>query len=412
MVHIMAFLFFHTILFVAVLGSIKGASATVCNEKEDDGTYKFDNLVSWVRHNGGRVHDDLGLTNHQHASRLVRGGVALENIKAGSELLFLPWDIVFGTIDGTSAVPDNKCEVLQSYASEVDKKRESFWYPYLTLDDSLSSRVPSLWNELAMSELQGLPPYGKTGGLTDWYSSNCANGVSFSKLPSSSRRALLAAITRAAGLRWLPIYDLLNHHNGMLNTNSYASAKGNTVTTTKDIAKGEEIFMTYRGGKENTVPDLFRRYGFVEQWPQYYEWEGENKTQTMQFLILPGENVAIYPSPNMMSQIGHGSLIVGDLLASIEKHNQSLMTKLVEFRKMALTLVATFSTTVEEDTVILQTTNDNLQMISQDLFEEIEQQMDISSAISYRIHLKQAIQIALDATNRLLDLHEDTAAEL
>ena len=79
---------------------------------------------------------------------------------------------------------------------------------------------------------------------------------------------------------------------------------------------------------------------------------------------------------------------------------------------MSLTLIATFATTVEEDTVILQTTNDNLQMISQDLFDEIEQQMDISSAISYRIHLKQAIQIALDATNRLLDLHKDTAAEL
>ena len=405
------------LLFLTILvATIDVASATVhrYNEKEDDGTYKFDNLVAWVRHNGGRVHDHLGLTNHEHSDRLVRGGVAIENIKAGSELLFLPWNIVFGTIDDTAAVPDNKCEVLQRYASEVDRGRESFWYPYLALDDSLSSRVPSLWNELAMSELQGLPPYGSTGGLTDWYSSNCADGVSFSKLPSSSRQALLAAITRAAGLRWLPIFDLLNHHNGMLNTQSVASHKGNTVTTTKDIVKGEEIFMTYRGGKENTVPDLFRRYGFVEEWPQYYEWEGENdKTQTMQFLILPGEIVAIYPSPNMMSHIGHSSLIIEDLLASIEKHNQSLlMTKLIEFRKMAVALIETFSTSVEEDTVILQTTKDNLLMISKDLFEEIEQQMDISSAISYRIHLKQAIQIGLDATNRLLDLHGDTAAEL
>ena len=152
----------------------------------------------------------------------------------------------------------------------------------------------------------------------------------------------------------------------------------------------------------------------MEEWPQYYEWEGENdKTQTMQFLILPGEIVAIYPSPNMMSHIGHSSLIIEDLLASIEKHNQSLlMTKLIEFRKMAVALIETFSTSVEEDAVILQTTKDNLLMISKDLFEEIEQQMDISSAISYRIHLKQAIQIGLDATNRLLDLHGDTAAEL
>ena len=138
------------LLFLTILvATIDVASATVhrYNEKEDDGTYKFDNLVAWVRHNGGRVHDHLGLTNHEHSDRLVRGGVAIENIKAGSELLFLPWNIVFGTIDDTAAVPDNKSEVLQRYASEVDRGRESFWYPYLALDDSLSSRVPSLWNE-------------------------------------------------------------------------------------------------------------------------------------------------------------------------------------------------------------------------------------------------------------------------
>lgn len=172
---------------------VGAAAAAYTDEKEDDGTFKFENLVAWVKRNGGRVDDRLGLTNHQHGDRLVRGGVALQNIKAGSELLFLPWSIVFGTIDDTAAVPDNKCEVLQSYASEVDAGRASFWYPYLALDDSLSSRVPSLWDELAISELQGLPPYGSTDGLTDWYSSNCADGVSFSNLPSSSREALLCS---------------------------------------------------------------------------------------------------------------------------------------------------------------------------------------------------------------------------
>jgi len=369
-----------------------------------------------VKHNGGRVDDRLGLTNHQHGDRLVRGGVALQNIKAGSELLFLPWSIVFGTIDDTAAVPDNKCEVLQSYASEVDAGRASFWYPYLALDDSLSSRVPSLWNELAISELQGLPPYGSTDGLTDWYSSNCADGVSFSNLPSSSRQALLAAITRAAGLRFLPVYDLLNHHNGMLNTKSFADIKGDTITTTTDIAKGEEIFMTYRGGKENTVSEMFRRYGFVEEWPQYYSWdqreESDGGTSTMQFLILPGHKVAIYPPPNMVSQIGQGTLIIADLLASTEKHNQGLSTaQLMQFGKVGVRLIATFTTTVEEDAVILQTMKDKLPMMPEDLSGETEELMDIISAIYYRIHFKQAITMALDAANRVLALRED-ASEL
>jgi len=166
----------------------------------------FGNLVAWVRQSGGRVNDRLGLTNHQHGDRLIRGGVALQPIEVGSELLFIPWKTVFATVGDTATVPDNVCEVLQNYASEVKAGSDSFWYPYLSLDDSLSTvgRVPSLWSELAISELQGLPPFASTAGLTDWFSSNCAERLSFLNLPSSSRQALLAAITRAAGMMFFP----------------------------------------------------------------------------------------------------------------------------------------------------------------------------------------------------------------
>ena len=406
------------------------AAAASTNEKEDDGTYKFDNLVAWVQQNGGRVNDHLGLTNHQHGNhQVVRGGVALQNIQSGSELLFLPWNIVFGTIHDTPTLPDNKCDVLQSYASEVDAGRASFWYPYLALDTSLSSRVPSVWSDLAIAELQGLPPYGRTAGLTDWYSSNCANDVPFSDLPSSSRQALLAAVTRAAGLRFLPVYDLLNHHNGMLNTECLAVQEGVTLTTTTDIHKGDEIFNSYGGGQVNTVAEMFRKYGFVDEWPQHHSWEqrdeegdvddddggGGMNTMTMHFLVLPGQNnVAIYPPPSMLSQIGDNTLDIDDLLVETEKHNQGLSTQqLIHFSKVLADLIATLITTVDEDTVILQQMNDNLRMmiLSQDISGEIEQLMDIVSAISYRIQFKQSIRMAFDATTQVLSLRND-AGEL
>mmetsp|Transcript_28623 Transcript_28623/g.42319 ORF Transcript_28623/g.42319 Transcript_28623/m.42319 type:complete len:428 (+) Transcript_28623:69-1352(+) len=405
--------------FIEAVGAADEAASAYVNEKEDDGTYKFENLLAWVRHNGGRVDYRLGLTNHQYGDRSVRGGVALQNIKAGSELLFLPWNIVFGTIDDTATVPENKCEVLQSYASEVDAGSASFWYPYLALDDSLSSRVPSLWNELAILELQGLPPFGNTfDGITDWYSSNCADDVSFSNLPSSSRQALLAAITRAAGLRFLPVYDLLNHHNGMLNTKTLADTKGVTVTTTTDILKGEEPFMSIRGGQENTVSEMFRRYGFVEEWPRYHsldqkddESNGGTKN-TMQFLILTGEIVAIYPPPSLLSQIGHGTLNIDDLLATAEKHNQGLSTEqLIQFGKLGVGFIDNFITTVEEDAAIIQKMKDNFLTMPQNLSGEIEQLTDIIDAIYYRIQFKQSIKIAADATIKILALRTD-ASEL
>jgi len=74
-------------------------------------------------------------------------------------------------------------------------------------------------------------------------------------------------------------------------------------------------------------------------------------------------------------------------------------------------LIATLITTVDEDTVILQQMNDNLRMMSEDLHGEIEQIMDIISAISYRIQFKQSIRTALDATNQVLLLRND-AGEL
>jgi hypothetical protein len=76
-------------------------------------------------------------------------------------------------------------------------------------------------------------------------------------------------------------------------------------------------------------------------------------------------------------------------------------------------LIATLITTVDEDTVILQQMNDNLRMmiLSQDISGEIEQLMDIVSAISYRIQFKQSIRMAFDATTQVLSLRND-AGEL
>mmetsp|Transcript_16534 Transcript_16534/g.22179 ORF Transcript_16534/g.22179 Transcript_16534/m.22179 type:complete len:121 (+) Transcript_16534:1949-2311(+) len=102
-------------------------------------------------------------------------------------------------------------------------------------------------------------------------------------------------------MRFLPIYDLLNHHNGLLNTQSHADVKGDTITITKDIAEGEEIFMSYRGGKDDTVSEVFRRYGFVESLPQYWSWTDDQGDKdvgiasTRQFLLLPDKVVVIYP---------------------------------------------------------------------------------------------------------------------
>ena len=395
-----------------IVVSKETVEATSNNSNIDDDTHKFEKLVAWVRHNGGRVDDRLSLANHRHGNRVIRGGVALQPIEAGTELLFIPWKIVLGTIVGdTATVPKNLCEVFQNYASEVEKGTDSFWFPYLSLDDSLSTvgRVPSLWNELAISELQGLPPYGRTAGLTDWFSLNCAEGVTFSNLPESTRQSLLAAITRAAGMRFLPIYDLFNHHNGLLNTKSHANEKGTTITITKNIAEGAEIFLSYRGGTDNTVSEVYRRYGFVEPWPQYWSWTDRgdkdgSTVSTIQFLLLPNNVVIIYPPDRILSQIGESVLHLEDFLASAEEHNQRLSTEeLVRFRRTGQALLSSLTTT-EEDIAILYKMEQHLSRQVKEAGNtiETEQLSDQISAVDYRIHFKAAIQVAIRAAGNVL----------
>ncbi|KAL3785181.1 hypothetical protein ACHAW5_011206 [Stephanodiscus triporus] len=396
---------------VAFAAAFDGSGASNSGEIGSDDNTKFGDLVAWVRRNGGRVDDRLGLKNHQHGEVSIRGGVALLPLDEGSELLFLPWKLVLGTTGENSTVSEDKCSVLQYYASEVEAGPGSFWYPYLALDDSLSSigRVPSLWNDSVISELQGLPPFlESTSGLTGWFSSNCVDGVPFSSLPRSNRQALLAAITRAAGMRFLPIYDLLNHHNGMLNTQSKADVKGVTITITRNVTEGQELFMSYRGGKDSTASDTFRRYGFVESWPQHWKLiddkDGSDASGGMQFLLLPDKVVTIFPTDSILSQIGAPGLQLSDFLASTHNHNQMIsVERLIGFSRFGQDLMSSLATTTKEDNVILRNLRLNLSQQNLNSIKS-EQLRDLMSAVDYRMQFKESIQMAIDAAEKVLTL--------
>jgi hypothetical protein len=67
-------------------------------------------------------------------------------------------------------------------------------------------------------------------------------------LPTLTATALLvtAQDTRGADIGLLPIYDLMNHNNGELNTYiDDAETSGWKVVTRQDIEKGSELFNSY-----------------------------------------------------------------------------------------------------------------------------------------------------------------------
>ena len=350
-------------------------------------------LVDWVRANGGRVDERLGMGPNLDGAG--RGAVALHDIEAGTELLFCPWALVLGTVGDTSKVPTEHCDVLNTYAAQVRAGKDSFWYPYLSMDDSIDTRIPTVWKASSLTELQGLLPDTAQGSLAEWFSENCSGGTPFDQLDHAARQSLLAAITRSAGMRFLPIFDLMNHHNGKLNTRSNATADGNSVFAAVDIPKGADIFNSYQGGLA-TSSDVFRRYGFIESWPQQWAWTDASTAKEERFLLLPDNVVAIYPPESMTEQIGTTAPPLADMQADSKNHNLQLEPgRLAGFCDSAKRLLESLPSTAEEDGVVLE------QLLAAQLSDPGDSLLgDRISAVAYRMHFKEAIQTALGVATK------------
>jgi SET domain len=351
--------------------------------------------------------------------------------------IFSPWKLVLGTQDGDSSkvLSQDKCTILQQYAQEVQKGKASFWFHYLAMDDSLAASIPMVWSSAVVAELQGLPPGDKLdSSLLDWFSTSCHADVLFENLDQASRQSLLAAVTRSASsMRFLPLFDLLNHHNGLVNVESSASQDGNTVKTTRSIQKGQEIFISYRagGGSEATSSEIFRRYGFVEDWPQHWTWissssggsehgddEKENGQQRRQhiheerFLVFPNGFVILYPTEEMLLERippqGDGPVVHNDSLTSAQ---------LMQFYEAGKRLLKSMATSVQDDVLLLSERELALasSLTSSAFFDSQQDLMHarhLVDATRYRLEFKKAIEMGIRTAKSCLENRQQGLQEL
>ena len=414
---------------------------TNTERKSASNAAKFQALVSWMRDNGGRVDDRIATdqaiiptltdsedeTNQQHQNSIYRRVVAAEDIPVGTELFFSPWSLVMGTVGDTHKVdPAGHCQTLNEYADHVRAGNVSFWYPYLSLDESLQVRIPTVWHPSAIEELQGLLPDAHQHSLSIWYIANCVSDssdtTSFKDLNAAAQQALLAAITRSAGMRFLPLFDLLNHDNFQLNTRSEATAAGNAVYAAMDIQQGSEIYNSYRSGASDggsgTTSEIFRRYGFIEQIPlQQWTWKVtpllNDSTQHQQprhesFLVLSAETVMIRPPERIISAIG----VVADpplseviTSASADRHNRHTVTtkEMSEFLASGRHLQESLPTTLAEDEIMVKALYTEQQGMESSTEEgAVLRLQDKISALSYRQAFKHSLELALKTAQEII----------
>eukprot|EP00581_Thalassiosira_minuscula_P029135 CAMPEP_0183787662 /NCGR_PEP_ID=MMETSP0739-20130205/67659_1 /TAXON_ID=385413 /ORGANISM="Thalassiosira miniscula, Strain CCMP1093" /LENGTH=474 /DNA_ID=CAMNT_0026031753 /DNA_START=26 /DNA_END=1454 /DNA_ORIENTATION=- len=460
----------HLVIIVSALVVPRaGADAQPEPVKNDDPLIsKFPDFTAWFRNHGGTIDDRITIGYEPDSN--IRGMIATAPIPAGTLLMHTPDNIVLRSPTGK-----DQCLQVEETKKELKLGEDSKWHVYFQFDDSKGSHVPFQWDTSnrsggrAVMELQGLPPTGETTRHTDWYETVCLRGepmteVDWKALTMSLTRAadgllkgrtndevdwkaLTMHLTRAADIGLVPMYDLMNHHNGLINTKLARDAKGGlSVYALIDIQTEEPIYLTYaRSGTETTI-DVFNTYGFVEAYPQLWRWSDEKlvklsqedvdhanrrygmggsdannahidfrrfvpNTPSYEVLVLSPTLAAILPTVQLVHPLGEIKKSMDewqDLITAHHAHVRSSYAKaLGDSAREALNKLPT---TIEEDEALVAKEKSRLEKMK-GLSKEVEKlkvfgmaddqnRVDAVQAMEYRLAFKKALKFATEVAER------------
>ena len=256
--------------------------------------------VDWVRSMGGFVNSKLDIRRANPNDPTSPYGVyATQEIAAHELLLSIPRDCLITNPN------DDTCESVDILAHELYLGDHSRFEPYVTylLETQPYAQVPALWSQPAKRLLLRIVLEGNMedlddDDLDDWMEEEDLRvdlpprhltdpgWIGCTKFDDAStpllhRHAAMLSHQRGWDEVMIPVFDLMNHHNGrqFLNTQESHSIHDTSqdveVETTRVIAAGEELYTTYDGctdcGRRTFTygtAELFRDYGFVEAMPQ------------------------------------------------------------------------------------------------------------------------------------------------
>jgi len=253
-----------------------------------------DKLVQWLREKGGYFNDKLEIRRADPMDSQSRFGMFTNaDLKKREILIIIPKDCTLtdeskdedkikteeGEEEDYSAM---NCKTVRNLIKEMKLGDESKYAPYVNyLLAEPWGQLPSSWSTkgkdffldiLEMYTIEPMPPIEPGDWLLDWY--DICKG---SKDPFEENAALLS-VQRSWDDKLIPVYDMMSHRNGhWLNTasNSVHEDSDIVVKAKRDIQAGEEIYTSYNmcedcGGriKNYGTPEIFRDYGFIEQYPQ------------------------------------------------------------------------------------------------------------------------------------------------
>lgn len=225
-------------------------------------------LFEWIRQGGGFVHENLEISTGPDPTWTERGLFATKMIDEGQRLLSLPRRLAL--------CHEHPCQLIQMLQDELASKN-SFYEPYL---NSVKDSIPDLvgdWTPAEQEWLNGVFPEN-WDKHTVWYEENCDGDLSVPE----EKKTLDIFVSRVSSVHdeycLVPLYDLMNHKNGR-GRNAGPDPKTDPHSelwfeahAVDDIKSGGQVFTSFG----NLTADIFRDFGFLEEKPQVWEWEGED----------------------------------------------------------------------------------------------------------------------------------------
>lgn len=289
------------LLGVSSLDSCNSSSKEQDTPPQDASSYHVLKMVEWLRSiRGGYLSPKVQIRRADPSDpNSYFGFFANHDLERDELLLNIPPEVRLESDSSAEDYTAVLCDLAWTLKREFDLDYRSDHVHYINyLKEQRRDIIPAVWSQAGkdlLLQVQGwiyMTDYDlgsaesdhMVNWIDDWFLESCMMNEDGNECLDPY---FVAVVTqRGFDSMLAPIYDMINHHNGKVNTfnrRSIYHRDGFDIYASQRIAAGEELFFSYyncpdcRGCADCPVtqthwgtPEMLRDFGFVEPYPHYW----------------------------------------------------------------------------------------------------------------------------------------------
>ena len=246
------------------------------------------NQVKWVLANGGYFNPKLEFhhLDPDDPSSSSSGLFVNDDVTEGEVLMIIPQKCLLKSSEDDETL-ESICDTVRNLVAQYKLGEEGHYWPYVRyiMDERHREDLPSEWSKEGRELLESiipaevLPEFNATDVS---FVANCEVDPDEEDTGPLEEFAHLAVLRRSWDDIMVPLFDMVNHRNGRwtnVESNSIHEDKDIRVYAIRDIEAGEQLHRSYNEcidcccyAHTYTLPDIMREFGFVEQYPQRWNF--------------------------------------------------------------------------------------------------------------------------------------------